>query len=416
MNTISLDEKYSTTRLLCKIVNDECLMLDADGRIKEEYKWNINSPELGIKNSKLIGNPEDKFETTLFLPVGEGRKGEGGLRTKGYFKRSYVWCESESEGGGKIGAWFITDSDNKPIKPAPSKIQKKLNEYFSSNYPHSHSHTHLLPLITVITVVYNGEKYLEETILSVLNQTYDNVEYIIIDGGSTDGTLDIIRKYEHAIDYWVSEKDRGIYDAMNKGILLSTGDVIGLLNASDCYEKNAFELLVSKFEPDKKFCVYFGDVYYHYTDLDIKIRVKAKLSKIIHSMTISHQATFITKPVYNKYGLYDLKYSYAADYAYILGLFLSKYQFVDLEDIVACFATGGTSDQKIFQSRLESIKAQFQLNSPQKYYAAALYLKEICYQYTYNLLIFFLGKSRAAQFRKRRLLARYPDHLILEKI
>ncbi|MFV9924546.1 MAG: glycosyltransferase [Francisella endosymbiont of Hyalomma scupense] len=80
------------------------------------------------------------------------------------------------------------------------------------------------PLITVITVVYNGEAYLEKTILSVINQTYESVEYIIIDGGSTDGTIDIIKKYESKINYWISEAYNGIYDAMNKGIKLATGD------------------------------------------------------------------------------------------------------------------------------------------------------------------------------------------------
>jgi glycosyltransferase involved in cell wall biosynthesis len=83
-----------------------------------------------------------------------------------------------------------------------------------------------MPLIAVITVVRNGEKTLEQTILSAINQTYTNVEYIVVDGASTDGTLDIIRKYDDRIGYWVSEPDEGIYDAMNKGIDLATGEWI----------------------------------------------------------------------------------------------------------------------------------------------------------------------------------------------
>jgi glycosyltransferase involved in cell wall biosynthesis len=96
-----------------------------------------------------------------------------------------------------------------------------------------------IPLISVITVVFNGENYLAETIRSVLNQTYENIEYIIIDGGSSDKTVDIIKKHEGQIDYWVSEKDKGIYDAMNKGIDLSNGEWINFMNAGDNYaDKN----------------------------------------------------------------------------------------------------------------------------------------------------------------------------------
>ena len=154
------NEKYSTTRLL----------IEADSEVIANE----------VKQSNM---PEDKFETVLFLPMGENRKGEGGLRTKGYFKKSY---------------------------------EDKL-------------------LISIVTVVYNGEKYLEETIQSVINQTYDNVEYIIIDGGSIDGTLDIIKKYEDQIDYWVSEKDKGIYDALHKGFSCASGEIFAWLNADDIY-------------------------------------------------------------------------------------------------------------------------------------------------------------------------------------
>ncbi|TVR02186.1 MAG: glycosyltransferase, partial [Desulfovibrionales bacterium] len=166
------------------------------------------------KKPVIVNKPEDKFETVLFLPEGENRTGQGGLRTQGLFKHSL-----------------------------PDK-----------------------PLITVITVVLNGAKHLEETILSVLNQTYDNVEYIIIDGGSTDETLDIIRKYEHAIDYWVSEKDEGIYDAMNKGIKCATGEVVGIINADDYYHANSLESISKAFESSEKI-IYFGRLLYIDTDL-----------------------------------------------------------------------------------------------------------------------------------------------------
>lgn len=140
--------------------------------------------------------PDAKFERMLFLPTNPQRKGEGGLRTKGYFKDGI--CSTAE-------ANFIDRS-----------VLARQD-----------------PLITVITVVFNGAETLEQTILSVIKQSCDNVEYLIIDGGSTDGTLDIIRKYEHAIDYWVSEPDGGIYEAWNKAAGLSLGDWCIFLGADD---------------------------------------------------------------------------------------------------------------------------------------------------------------------------------------
>ncbi|MFZ8805803.1 MAG: glycosyltransferase, partial [Candidatus Calescibacterium sp.] len=179
---------FNTLKLLYKLIDDT--LLDETGKIKEEIKYHINIPAFKIQNSKFIPKPEDKFETMLFLPLNPQRKAEGGLRTKGFFKFSYKLVED---------VWYICDLDGNPVISAPEDLQNKIRLYVSSQ---SKPITYL-PLITVITVVLNGEKTLEGTIKSVISQTYPNVEYIIIDGGSNDGTLDIIKKYEDYIDYWV---------------------------------------------------------------------------------------------------------------------------------------------------------------------------------------------------------------------
>lgn len=104
------------------------------------------------------------------------------------------------------------------------------------------------PLVSIITVVYNADNCLEETIKSVINQNYKNIEYIIIDGGSTDNTLSIIKKYEKQIKMWISEPDNGIYEAMNKGISLCQGEIVGIINAGDTYTSNAISIVVESYQ------------------------------------------------------------------------------------------------------------------------------------------------------------------------
>ena len=226
IDALCIDENYSTTRLLSK--------------------------EKPVIESK----PEDKFETVLSLPEGKNRKGEGGLRTQGYFKKSY---------------------DDKP-------------------------------LISIITVVFNGEKYLEQTIQSVINQTYDNVEYIIIDGGSADGTLDIIKKYEKQIDYWVSEEDTGIYDAMNKGGSLAVGDFLLWLNADDT--------LIGIPELDISYDCYLTKVLI-YDEGSKNFKEYARLDKYVNCSSLivpvfHHQGFFIKKNIFLSMG-YDTGIGIRAD-------------------------------------------------------------------------------------------------------
>ena len=116
-----------------------------------------------------------------------------------------------------------------------------------------------MPLISIITVVYNGEKYLEQTINSVINQTYKNIEYIIIDGGSTDGTLDIIKQYEQHIAYWISEPDKGQSDALNKGIKKANGQVLGWLNADDYLLPNALKKFIHFYNNNNNYDFYYAN-------------------------------------------------------------------------------------------------------------------------------------------------------------
>jgi glycosyltransferase involved in cell wall biosynthesis len=130
------------------------------------------------------------------------------------------------------------------------------------------------PQVSIITVTYNAEKYLEQTIKSIMEQDYPNIEYIIIDGASTDGTIDIIKKYEKYITRWISESDNGIYDAMNKGIKLTTGNWINFMNAGDGFSSE--NILSSIFYKNYNFDVLYSDSYLVNSKLEILQRLKTK--------------------------------------------------------------------------------------------------------------------------------------------
>jgi glycosyltransferase involved in cell wall biosynthesis len=202
--------------------------------------------------------------------------------------------------------------------------------------------------ITIITVTYNSEKYLENTILSVLNQTYKNIEYIIIDGGSTDRTISIIEKYANFITTWISEKDVGIYDAMNKGIRNSTGDVIGFLNSDDIFfDNDTIENIANSFNINIE-CV-FGDIVFVDSVNTNKItrHYSAKNFKLHHfsyGHMPPHPSFYALKTLYEKVGFFKVNYKIAADFDFILrSLLIKKSNYEYLNQIIVRMRSGGIS-------------------------------------------------------------------------
>ena len=182
------------------------------------------------------------------------------------------------------------------------------------------------PLVTIITVVYNRAEKIARAIQSVINQSYDNIEYIVIDGGSTDGTVDVIKQYEEAIDYFVSEPDDGIYNAINKGLSLAAGDYIGILNSDDWYIEDAVQLSID--EIIKNSADYSGAEEYVVNEdgevLGIYQLKHFDEVALIAQNPCNHGTMFISRTAYDCIGYYDETYRIAADFKMQLLLVLNK--------------------------------------------------------------------------------------------
>jgi glycosyltransferase involved in cell wall biosynthesis len=211
--------------------------------------------------------------------------------------------------------------------------------------------------VSIVTVSYNSASTIKDTIDSVASQTYDNIEYIVVDGNSKDGTVDIVTSYSKVIDKVVSEPDKGIYDAMNKGIRLATGDIIGILNSDDFYETTTvIEDIVKHFKNNKSADMVFGDVVFvEPNNLKKVVRYysseKFKCSKLRLGWMPPHPATFIRKSVYDQYGLYKLGYKISADYEmFVRLLMVAKLSFSRIDKIIVRMRSGGASTDGIQSS------------------------------------------------------------------
>ena len=212
--------------------------------------------------------------------------------------------------------------------------------------------------ISIITVVYNNSKTIGWAIESILAQDYPNIEHIIIDGASTDGTIDIIKSYSDRIAKFISEPDKGIYDAMNKGLKLATGDIIGILNSDDFYASNtAISDIVREFDT-KKVDLVFGDlVFVKPEDLNKIVRTYSTPDfhpdKFAWGWMPPHPTCYIKKSVYQRYGYFKTDYRIAADYE-ILTRFMAKHRitYSHIPKVLIKMRTGGVSTRNLKSNRI----------------------------------------------------------------
>lgn len=219
--------------------------------------------------------------------------------------------------------------------------------------------------ISIITVSYNSENTIETTFKSVLQQTYSNIEYIVVDGGSTDGTLKIAEKYSAIITVLVSEQDDGLYDAMNKGIKLATGDVIGLINSDDLFcDSDALNKVAKVFKKDKNLDSVYADLFYvNQKDINKISRrwVTGVQREFKYGWHPAHPTFYIKKTIYDKFGLFDLSFSLAADFEIMLR-FLDKYKISTtyLKEPLVKMRLGGETNKSlknIYYQNIECLRA-----------------------------------------------------------
>lgn len=216
------------------------------------------------------------------------------------------------------------------------------------------------PLFSIITIAYNSEKTIERTIKSVFAQTYTDFEYIIVDGASRDSTIEIVKRNEPLFDgrlKWISEPDTGIYNAMNKGVNMASGQIIGIVNSDDWLEPKALSTIEEAYKTNNKDTntLYCGGIYYHDVSGDI-ITMNANVKKFkqqagLYIMSgIRHPATFVPRNVYDSIGLFNDKMKLSADQDFILRCYYGGVHFYEVNHCLSNMAGGGFSTNNTKQS------------------------------------------------------------------
>ena len=218
--------------------------------------------------------------------------------------------------------------------------------------------------ISLITVTFNSGGTLRDTIQSVLSQTYYDIEYIIVDGHSQDNTVDIIKEYEPLFDgrlKWISEKDQGLYDAMNKGFQMATGDMVGIINSDDLLaEATAIEKVIDCFEGHKDIDCVYADLYYvsqYDTSKIVRHWITGKQRSFSKGWHPAHPTFYVKREIYSKYGLFDLDFKFAADFELMLRLVEKEHiRLFYLPEPLVRMRLGGTTSKNLTNIRKGNIE------------------------------------------------------------
>lgn len=238
-----------------------------------------------------------------------------------------------------------------------------------------------MPKLSIITICYNDPK-VEKTLQSITSQTWQDFEWIVIDGGSNQQTLDIFAKYQHRIDKFISEPDRGIYDAYNKGLSMSSGEYVNFMNAGDCFKSADVLKLAIQFLNESSHDIYYGEYEHCYnTHTTISNYPQMVNRDYFFQNSLNTQSLFIKRSLFEKLGYFDLQYRIYADYDKMLQFITSNVQFKYIPIVVSSFDMYGISSQKNNNNEPQTIR--------NKYYTEE---EKQSFQYTFKERLFSIKK------------------------
>ena len=253
--------------------------------------------------------------------------------------------------------------------------------------------------ISIITATYNSAATVKDTFNSVLAQTYNDIEYIVVDGLSKDNTVEIIKEYEPLFGgkmRWISEKDKGLYDAMNKGIAMATGDVVGILNSDDFYTSNDALAVIAGTMKDNSIDAVYGDIHFVNVDnLDKCVRYYSsaifKRSLMRIGLMPAHPSFYCKREVYTKYGAFDTRYKIGADFESLLRyIFVNRIKTQYIKKDFVTMRTGGASTEG-FSSRWQIMKDHLKAMKANGVYSNFLLL---CMRYPYKIYELVVSKFK----------------------